>query len=64
MRIEIAPELVTGTDEYGNQRPATVEELNSLVRTLSSENADLKAEIVRLKAQLFDYMDKKMTSRR
>lgn len=58
MRIEIAPELVTGTDEHGNQIPLTVEELNSLVRTLSSENADLKAEIVRLKAWLFDYMDK------
>ena len=34
------------------------------IELLKRENADLKAEIVRLKARLFDYMDKKMTSRR
>lgn len=29
------------------------------IELLKRENADLKAEIVRLKARLFDYMDKK-----
>lgn len=64
MRIKIAPELVTGTNEYEAQRPLTLEDLNSLVRTLSSENADLKAEIIRLKAPAFRLHGQKMTSRR
>lgn len=59
MRIRIPPEIIPGTDEYEAKRPLTVEELQKIAITLSSENADLKDEIVRLKARLFDYMDEK-----
>lgn len=40
-------------------KKVTEEDSPDGIELLKRENADLKAEIVRLKARLFDYMDKK-----
>lgn len=40
-------------------KKVTEEDSPEGIELLKRENSDLKAEIVRLKATLFDYMDKK-----